>query len=122
MSKVLMVTGSRYWIDEKYVKKVLDQAFKSGYTLLLHGGCQGLDEIAASVWQGESKEFSADWKRFGNFAGPMCNQEMIDYGPDMILAFPTKESRGTYDAVNKARAAGISGAIFDYTNREWNPI
>lgn len=40
-------------------------------------------------------------------AGPRRNARMIEAGADLMLAFPTAASRGTWNAVRLARAAGI---------------
>jgi hypothetical protein len=32
-------------------------------------------------------EIKADRKRYGNAAGPIRNQQMLDWGPDLVVAF-----------------------------------
>ena len=32
-------------------------------------------------------EFKADWKKYGPAAGPIRNQRMLDWGPDLVVAF-----------------------------------
>lgn len=50
----------------------------------------------------------ADWKRFGNGAGPIRNQMMVNRGADRLIAAPVPgKSTGTYDAMRRAKAAGI---------------
>ena len=49
----------------------------------------------------------ADWSTHGRAAGPIRNQQMVDRGADICLAFPTSSSIGTWDCVRRAKAAGI---------------
>jgi hypothetical protein len=50
-------------------------------------------------------EMKPDWKRHGPAAGPMRNQRMLDWGPDLVVAFAG--GKGTADMVRRARAAGV---------------
>jgi hypothetical protein len=77
---------------------------------LVHGAAKGADTIAASLadhmgWDVEA--FPAEWDRFGRRAGPVRNQLMVDHGADICLVFPLPDSRGTWDCVRRAKAAGI---------------
>ncbi|WP_286158419.1 SLOG family protein [Streptomyces sp. CB03911] len=40
-------------------------------------------------------------------AGPRRNARMVEAGADLMLAFPTPTSRGTWNAVRLAKATGI---------------
>ena len=51
------------------------------------------------------EEYPADWKLYGRSAGPIRNQEMLDSGIDLVIAFPG--GRGTADMVRRARKAGV---------------
>jgi hypothetical protein len=55
------------------------------------------------------QERPADWKRYGLKAGGVRNQQMIDEQPrmDILVAAPDSGSRGTYDCMRRAKAAGI---------------
>ena len=78
-------------------------------TVIISGAGSGADTVAtdwAVVNWVSFLEFSADWKKLGNAAGPIRNQQMIDEGkPDLVLAFPG--GTGTADMVRRAKAAGI---------------
>ncbi len=52
--------------------------------------------------------FRALWERHGRAAGVIRNQAMLDYGIDLVLAFPG--GRGTADMVRRARSAGVAVA------------
>lgn len=58
-------------------------------------------------WQ--VQERPADWGRYGKAAGGIRNQAMIDETPrpDVVVAAPDPWSRGTWDCVRRAEAAGV---------------
>ena len=37
---------------------------------------------------------------------------MLEWKPDMVVAFPDPESKGTWDMIDKARAAGVNTIVF----------
>ena len=82
---------------------------------LVHGDARGVDRQAAewaASWCRPNKSFPAAWAMFGSRAGALRNQEMVDYcaaqpEPCVCLAFPCPKSRGTWDCVRRAKAAGI---------------
>ncbi len=97
------------------LKKVLRQSFNektnSHELVIIEGGAIGADFLARvwAIYEGYPfLEFPADWNRHGKKAGPIRNQQMLDEGkPDLVLAFPTKESVGTWDMVKRATDAGV---------------
>lgn len=112
----ILVTGSRSWSDREHIAVALDQAWRDygspAHVTLVHGKCPygGADILAEEVaisrgWTPEPHE--ADFKGLGKKAGPLRNGVMVDLGADVVLAFPEEGSRGTWDCVAKARAAGI---------------
>lgn len=54
--------------------------------------------------------FRADWDGLGKAAGPLRNQAMVDFcrAGDVCLGFPDAESRGTWDCMRRAHAAGLT--------------
>jgi hypothetical protein len=76
---------------------------------VLHGACPNSPDILAQEWawanQVEEKAFPADWT-LGTRAGPIRNQAMIREAEALIAIWDGK-SRGTDDAIRRARAAGI---------------
>jgi hypothetical protein len=126
-----MVTGSRDWTDRALLKRWLLTIVPPGAHTLVHGGARGADLIAASLtidlgWSEEphpaawtapcERECPSGHRRLnGNMsgssycpdAGKRRNQEMVDSRPDLVIAFPTARSVGTWDAVRRARKAGI---------------
>lgn len=75
---------------------------------LVCGGARGADQMAIA-WHNITgtpvEVFPADWKKHGRAAGPIRNQQMLDAGADLVIAFPG--GRGTADMVQRARKAGI---------------
>ena len=83
--------------------------------VIIHGGAKGADELAdewAIVnWTG-LEVYEANWDKYKNAAGPIRNQQMLDEGkPDLVIAFPTKKSKGTYDMIRRAEKAGIEVVV-----------
>src|SRR4051812_20252077 len=60
----------------------------------------------------------ADWHTHHSAAGPIRNQEMVDLGADLCLAFPRRTSRGTWDCIRKAADAGIPVRIYPLSEPE----
>lgn len=102
----LLVCGGRYFDDRERVFREMDRLSPS---LVIHGGASGADRLAG-LWA-ESRGiplcvFPANWKRFGNMAGPKRNAWMLEHGlPNRVLAFPG--GRGTENMVSQAEGAGI---------------
>jgi hypothetical protein len=110
----VMVTGSRDWRDMAVIRKALedlemynpsDQEWE-----LVNGCASGADAIARSVavhlgWL--PLDFWPDYVAF-DFAeaNKVRNVAMVDSRPDVILAFPTRGSRGTWHAVRTAKERG----------------
>lgn len=110
----ILITGSRHWTDKVAVSDALRQAWmdagKPSRVVVVHGGARGADYIA-DVYAKRSgfvtEPHEADWKKFGYGAGPKRNQEMVDAGADICLAFPKPDSKGTLDCMARAEKAGI---------------
>ncbi len=110
----VLVCGGRDFTDTAFAYRVLDRLHKErGIDTIVEGDARGADRIAG-YWARKNRitdlKFPADWKRDGNAAGPIRNQQMLDEGkPDLVVAFPG--GRGTADMVARARKAGVP--IFD---------
>jgi hypothetical protein len=113
---VVVVTGDRNWTNRESVFREFSKLPPN--TVIVHGGCRGLDTIAGEVAIGFG--FSVDvheakWDLYGKAAGPIRNQEMLDLKPKKVLAFhPNLESsRGTKDCVREAMRRDIPVEIIN---------
>jgi hypothetical protein len=102
----VIVCGGRDFDDFMAVDSALRHVAPS---VVVHGGARGADSLAgewAALHGVSCVVFPADWTKHGKAAGPIRNQQMIDAGADLVLAFPG--GRGAADCVDRARVAGIT--------------
>jgi len=120
----ILITGSRRWSDAALITKILTE-YANDYpdAVLVHGGALGADTIAGQVWGrlvGKDKVeiHRAEWGKYHSKAGPIRNGVMVDLGADICLAFPLKDSVGTFDCIRKAKKAGIP--VHEFRPKEWS--
>lgn len=105
----IIVCGGRDYQDREAVWAALDKLhLKRGVTCLVQGHATGADQLAREWAEARGipcQSYPADWRRFGNSAGPLRNQLMADAGADGVCAFPG--GTGTQDMTERARDAGI---------------
>lgn len=124
----LIITGSRDWADRRSVWLPLNRMLKHHGRLLIRNGKnrRGADRLV-SDWTERFDDSLVledphlpDWDTFGNYAGNLRNQKMVDAGARavMVWANPCRKngrwcpkgehpSHGTADCVKRARAASI---------------
>ena len=147
MSYVILVTGSRNWVDEDTVHRALREQIEPHPphdVIVRHGACPtGADAIAdrlvRAFWPDAVLDRRpADWDSctvdcsilYGGWthrkpkkvndihhpgelrsycpgAGPRRNQEMVDLGADVCLAFPLRGGYGTIGCMKLVEQAGI---------------
>lgn len=119
----ILVTGSRGWADERFVRYQLfcrlvgwDEPLT-----IVEGACEGSPDETAYAWameQGKAgrkvtaERHPADWKSLGKRAGFARNAEMVGLGADLCLAFIRNYSPGATNCANLAAAHGIPTRIF----------
>lgn len=105
----VLVTGSRDWTDRRAIEGGFDLVEP---TLVIHGDAKGADWIAdtVAVTRGIDRvKFPANWNGRGKAAGPIRNRLMFDLlQPEVVLAFPLPQSRGTIDMMEYARSQGCA--------------
>lgn len=111
----VLITGSRDFKDWKRFQSVLDSRHASTpISLLIHGGARGADSMGA-MWAEQHQvnclRVAAKWDTLGPAAGPARNEEMLGFNPTYFLAFPTPNSVGTYDMIERLEQAGIPGMV-----------
>lgn len=103
---ILLVCGGRDYDDWDTLCRELDALQP---LIVIHGAARGADRMTdrwARLRGVPRRPYPADWTRYGNAAGPLRNQQMLDEGhPTGVLAFPG--GPGTADMVRRARAAGL---------------
>lgn len=105
----VLVCGGRGYRDDAQVRDTLDLLHATRtIRIVITGAASGADELAED-WA-RSREidyigFPAKWNTHGNTAGPIRNSAMLEYAPNLVVAFPG--GRGTADMTRKARDAGI---------------
>lgn len=115
----ILVTGSRAHDDRDLIWEALAVSrWELGPLVVVHGSAPGADSLA-SRWVREhpgldctEERHPADWSGLGRTAGPIRNQQMVDAGAVLCLAFPLHNARGTKDAMRRAEAAGIPVRVF----------
>lgn len=114
----VLVCGGREYDDWDQFSREMYQLYKEadidGYAnkvnfSVVSGDAKGADFLAR-VWCKfrylSYQEYKANWKKFGQAAGPIRNQEMLnDSQPDVVIAFPG--GKGTADMVSRATKAGV---------------
>lgn len=104
---IVGVTGGRDYLDLNHVYKIISE-LDPVPELIVHGNARGLDLMVKFVAKElgiPTKAFPANWDIYGRAAGPMRNQSMVDFGLDLLLAFPG--GVGTKDMTDRAIKAGI---------------
>lgn len=110
----ILITGSRDWDDRDLIRdRLMNEAgdAMSGDFTLVSGACPtGADAMCETVaealgWNVE--RHPADWDKYGKRAGFIRNDQMVQLGADVCLAFIKNESKGASMTARLAEAAGI---------------
>jgi hypothetical protein len=109
----VIVCGGRDYDDRKKLFYVLDdlavQTIERESLTIVEGGARGADALAASWtrrWKTvKHEQYPADWAKYGKAAGAIRNQQMLDTGIDLVIAFPG--GSGTAHMVRIARDAAV---------------
>jgi hypothetical protein len=113
---VVLVTGYRGWDDKAAIARALTDVERAAHKrepgarmCLAHGGCNGADQIAATIARNKRWRvltFHADFKGpDGPRSGPLRNQFMIDATrPHYALVFLHPDSKGTRDCLRRLEA------------------
>jgi hypothetical protein len=122
----VLVCGDRNWTDNALIREVLEKLPRN--EVLIHGDARGADKIGGKVAESLGlivKAYPADWSQFGNGAGPIRNQAMLDVlldhqrrgRPVAVHAFhdDIPSSKGTADMVRRSVAAGVEVEVHSHT-------
>lgn len=106
--RVIVCGSRRREPSDEDIERALTEA-KLEVTMLVCGMAPGVD-LAAYAWARRKglfiDEHPAMWSIHGDRAGPVRNAEMVRVA-QACVAFPCPLSKGTWDCVKKAKAAGL---------------
>ena len=104
----IAVVGSRTFTNYELIKKTLDTYKKKEDIFIISGGARGADSLA----QRYAKEnglsiliIYPNYRKFGKKAPLIRNREIVE-NCDLVIAFPDKNSRGTWHTIQVARKMG----------------
>lgn len=110
MQKRVVVAGCRNYDDYREAKEYIDfciSEIKGKYDLIfVSGGCRGADFLGEryALENGFKLEtYPANWKLYGNSAGPRRNKEMAEKA-DYVICFWDGGSRGTKSMIEFAKS------------------
>jgi len=111
----LGIVGYRSYDNYQEFCNIIDNWIQNNSNInqIISGGATGVDSLAEKYAKEHDIPFvvyPADWKKYGNKAGPLRNQLIIDASTH-LLALPSRKSRGTFDSINKAKQKGIPVTI-----------
>lgn len=108
------IVGYRNFNDYKLFKDKITE-LNLDITTIISGGCKGADKLAEKY----AKELNIptiihypDWSTFGVKAGPLRNTNIVE-DAEYVIAFVSKESKGTYDTINKAKQKKIPVTVYN---------
>ena len=107
----LAIVGSRNLDDSDIFHRGVSKAVELWGTPceVVSGGALGADAMGERWAQQNGipvRVFKPDWNLYGMKAGPIRNQLLVDRSTH-VLAFPSREGKGTQDAVRRARKKGL---------------
>ncbi len=105
----VLVCGSRGWTDYDAILRRLAQ-IEEGHATIVHGAAVGADSMAdraAKALNLTVERYPADWATYGKRAGFIRNEQMLDTGVALVIAFWDGQSRGTQHTIESAKRRSI---------------
>jgi len=109
----IIIAGSRNFSDYELLRDKMDLLISNmneDDIQIVSGGCRGADtmgeDYAVERLNSDIKYFPADWKRFGNAAGPRRNREMAEYATHLVL-FWDGSSNGSKNMLREAMNSNL---------------
>jgi hypothetical protein len=111
----LGIVGSRNYVDYEAFKTHIEETLKkwnvnvTNISSVVSGGAKGADSLAER-WAKDNAipttVFKPDWNKLGKKAGILRNTDIVNESTHLV-AFPTKDSIGTWDSIRKSTKKGI---------------
>ena len=116
----VIVCGGRNYRNTAFLFRQLDKLHAERlFTAFMQGGACGADKLGKE-WArtkpelgGKRFECRAEWHKYGKAAGSIRNARMMEWKPDLVVGFPDPDSIGTWDMINKAKAAGVETLVYE---------
>ena len=114
----ILFCGDRNYRNKNAIWNVMrDLIEEFGKFTAIHGDARGADKLSGEVAEEfnlKVEKYPADWNKYGKFAGPIRNREMLDQRPDLVIAFHPfiSNSKGTKDCISEARKRKIEVRLF----------
>jgi hypothetical protein len=111
----VIICGGRDFSNSVLLFKTMDVLHaEHQFRDMMQGGARGADAMSR-LWAKTHPEIvrwvsPAQWELHGKAAGPIRNSRMLEWKPDLVVAFPTG-GPGTADMIKQARAAGVEVII-----------
>lgn len=120
----IIVAGTRTFSDYELLRNKLDdfiselnQKYPGKQIVIITGAAKGADQLGSFYARSHNiplKEFPADWNTYGRAAGPIRNQQMLDYvlhEIPVLIVFWDGESRGTKNMINIAKRCNVQTEV-----------
>ena len=122
---IVLVSGSREYTNGEMIDSYLstiDEEF-----MIIEGGARGADRLCREWAIANDVLYTtveADWKKYNKAAGHIRNQAMLDMAMSLsdntvLIAFPLKESKGTYNMIGICQNAGMEVVVAPWRDT-WN--
>lgn len=112
------IVGSRHFNNYKRFREFVD-SFRGEITHIVSGGAKGADAMAeyyAKQFAIPFTVYPANWSKFGKGAGMIRNKSIVN-DCQMVIAFPSPESKGTRNTIALAEAKGIPVHVLEVLRR-----
>lgn len=127
---IIVVTGDREWESLETISEAF-KWFLNHYkvtpeqVMVIEGEARGADKrcrLVAEEMGMNVKALPAEWEKYGRAAGPIRNQSMLDFHPEVCLAFhdDLENSKGTKDMVKRSKKFGIP--VWHFQTKSKTPV
>ncbi len=117
----VLFSGSRSWKDRAKIEDVV-LSLDWNYDTIIHGACpNGADAIVdETAYENDYniEDYPANWTLYGDPAGNIRNQEMVDLAIDYAYFFWDGTSPGTKDCIERVLKAKIPHKVIAAKGKE----